>query len=64
MNGAVNPAIDALMEMTGLEKVKEQVLAIKDVVDTANRQGVALKNRYNLALLGNPETGKSLIQFV
>jgi DNA replication protein DnaC len=64
MNGAVNPAIDALMEMTGLEKVKEQVLAIKDVVDTANRQGVALKNRYNLALLGNPGTGKSLIQLV
>jgi hypothetical protein len=57
LNGAANPAIDALMDMIGLEKVKEQVLAIKDVVDTASRQGVALKNRYNLALLGNPGTG-------
>jgi hypothetical protein len=57
IEGASSDAIDAIMEMTGLEKVKSQVLDIKASVDTAKRQGIAAKGRYNLALLGNPGTG-------
>ena len=61
MEGAVNDALDSIMEMTGLEKVKEQVLSIKTKVDTALRQGTSLLNeRFNVAMLGNPGTGMSL----
>lgn len=56
--GVSNDAIDAIMEMAGLERVKAQVLDIKTAVDTAKRQGMSLsKNRYNLSCLGNPGTG-------
>jgi hypothetical protein len=59
MEGATNDALDAIMAMTGLERVKSQVLDIKASVDTAKRQGTSLaKNRYNLSCLGNPGTGK------
>lgn len=37
MEGASNDAIDSIMEMTGLEDVKMQVLRIKDKVDTTKR---------------------------
>lgn len=58
VEGASNSAIDAIMEMAGLEKVKSTVLDIKDTVDTAKRQGIPLsKKRYNLSCLGNPGTG-------
>lgn len=58
VDGASNDAIDAIMAMTGLEKVKSQVLDIKAAVDTARRQGTSIsKNRYNLSCLGNPGTG-------
>lgn len=58
MEGAVNDAIDAIMDMTGLEKVKQQVLSIKAKVDTALRQGTSLKGeRFNVVMLGNPGTG-------
>jgi hypothetical protein len=57
--GAINPAIDSIMEMIGLEKVKSQVLEIKAVVDLSVRQGTDLKKeRLGLVLLGNPGTGK------
>lgn len=56
--GADNASIDAIMEMTGLEKVKEQVLQIKAKVDTARRQGTSIKDeRFNVVLQGNPGTG-------
>jgi hypothetical protein len=56
-----NPAIDAIMEMIGLEDVKSQVLRIKAKVDTSKRQGTDLKKeRLGLTLLGNPGTGLSL----
>lgn len=59
MEGAHNEAIDAIMEMTGLEAVKEQVLKIKVKIDTTKRQGTSLKDeRFNIVLLGNPGTGK------
>ncbi|CAL1701681.1 unnamed protein product [Somion occarium] len=62
MEGAVNDAIDAIMEMSGLEQVKEQVLRIKAKVDTAQRQGTSLKGeRFNVAMLGNPGTGKTTV---
>ena len=55
---AHNPAIDKIMEMTGLEEVKAQVLKIKAKVDTSIRQGTDLrKERLGLVLLGNPGTG-------
>ena len=58
MDGAVNPPIDAIMAMTGLEDVKKQVLRIKTKVETSTRQGTDLKGeRLNIAMLGNPGTG-------
>ena len=58
LNGAVNPPIDAIMAMTGLEDVKKQVLRIKTKVETSTRQGTDLKGeRFNIAMLGNPGTG-------
>jgi hypothetical protein len=60
---ANNPAIDAIMEMIGLESVKEQVLRIKSKVETSIRQGTDLrKERLGLVLLGNPGTGIFLIR--
>jgi len=58
IDGAVNPHIDAIMEMIGLEPVKKQVLKIMDKVDVNVRQGTSLaKERFNVVLLGNPGTG-------
>ena len=58
LDGAVNPPIDAIMAMTGLEDVKKQVLRIKSKVDTSIRRGTDLKGeRFNIAMLGNPGTG-------
>lgn len=57
--GAQNDAIDAIMEMSGLEKVKDQILRIKAKVEVAARQGTSLKNeRFSVSMLGNPGTGK------
>ena len=55
---AVNPSIDEIMGMIGLEEVKSQVLRIKAKVDTSIRQNTDLKKeRFGLVLLGNPGTG-------
>ncbi|KAL4079908.1 P-loop containing nucleoside triphosphate hydrolase protein [Scleroderma yunnanense] len=60
--GVENEAIDKIMDMTGLEEVKEQILRIKAKIDTMKRQGVAInKERLNLVLLGNPGTGKTTV---
>ena len=57
-DGVNNPHIDAIMEMIGLEPVKQQVLKIMDKVDVTVRQGTSLaKERFNIVLLGNPGTG-------
>ncbi|KAF9223027.1 P-loop containing nucleoside triphosphate hydrolase protein [Gyrodon lividus] len=62
VDGAQNNAIDEIMDMTGLEQVKEQILRIKGNIDTMNRQGVPInKERLNLVLLGNPGTGKTTV---
>ncbi|KAH7390934.1 P-loop containing nucleoside triphosphate hydrolase protein [Phaeosphaeria sp. MPI-PUGE-AT-0046c] len=60
--GAENEALDALMQMIGLETVKEQFLTIKNKIDTLVRQNVPLKGeRFGAALLGNPGTGKTTV---
>ncbi|KIK26288.1 hypothetical protein PISMIDRAFT_95029 [Pisolithus microcarpus 441] len=62
VEGVQNDAVDKIMDMTGLEGVKEQMLRIKAKIDTTKRQGVALdKERFNLVLLGNPGTGKTTV---
>ena len=58
MEGASNPSIDAIMDMTGLEEVKKKVLNIKIKIDVSIRQNASLKQeRFNAVLLGNPGTG-------
>ncbi|KAK6992252.1 P-loop containing nucleoside triphosphate hydrolase protein [Favolaschia claudopus] len=60
--GADNTAIDAIMDMVGLEEVKTTVLDIKAKIDLALRQGVSLKDeRFNTTFLGNPGTGKTTV---
>lgn len=57
--GASNDAIDELMELVGLEDVKEQVLAIQAKVETCKFQGTDLKKeRFNIVFQGNPGTGE------
>ena len=58
LEGAENQALDALMDMIGLEDVKDKFLSIKSKVDTAVCQNVDVsKERFGAALLGNPGTG-------
>ena len=58
--GCKNTALDQLMEMIGLETVKDQFLSVKSSVDTKIRQGVSLADeRFSCSLLGNPGTGTS-----
>lgn len=54
-----NDAIDAIMDMVGLEEVKLQVLRIKAKIDISSRQNSDLKDDcLNVVLMGNPGTGK------
>ena len=58
---ASNSAIDSLMDLVGLEGVKSQVLGIKAKIDVSLRQDSDVKDeRFNVSLLGNPGTGKTL----
>ncbi|KAG7098433.1 hypothetical protein E1B28_000385 [Marasmius oreades] len=62
LEGAHNPEIDSLMQLTGLEQVKDQVLKIKAKIDLLKRQGVDGKDeRFNVVMLGNPGTGKTTV---
>ncbi|RAH86735.1 hypothetical protein BO86DRAFT_444640 [Aspergillus japonicus CBS 114.51] len=57
-----NEALDTLMDMIGLESVKESFLGIKVKVDVVVRQGASLAaERFGAALLGNQETGKTTV---
>ncbi|CAI6339749.1 unnamed protein product [Periconia digitata] len=59
---AENKALDELMDMIGLESVKQRFLLIKTKVDTAVRQNISLGGeRFGAALLGNPGTGKTTV---
>lgn len=58
LENATNDAIDAVMDMVGLEQVKLQILKIKAKIDTSVRQNSDMKeDRLNVAFLGNPGTG-------
>ena len=58
VENAQNEAIDSIMDMTGLEDVKSQVLRIKARIDVSLRQNTDLKDeRFNVVFLGNPGTG-------
>ncbi|MCJ1462518.1 hypothetical protein MMC07_001120 [Pseudocyphellaria aurata] len=63
VQGAKNDAIDAIMEMIGLEDVKSQILRIKDKIDVGIRQNTISKGeRYNVVFQGNPGTaGKTTV---
>jgi hypothetical protein len=59
VDGAKNQAIDSIMEMGGLEKVKQEILNIKAKAEVTERQGSSLKReRFSVSMLGNPGTGK------
>lgn len=59
---AASEHLDALMQMIGLESVKQQVLDIKIRIDTCIRQGTDIKvERFGVSLLGNPGTGKTTV---
>lgn len=61
--GARNDSLDKLMDMIGLEEVKQTFLDIKGKVDTKVRQNVPLTSeRFNCSLLGNPGTGESYLE--
>ncbi|EKM60605.1 uncharacterized protein PHACADRAFT_189732 [Phanerochaete carnosa HHB-10118-sp] len=60
--GAKNSNIDTIMEMTGLEEVKAQMLRIKAKVDIIRRQGASLTGEcFNIVLRGNPGAGKTTV---
>ncbi|KAJ6619746.1 P-loop containing nucleoside triphosphate hydrolase protein [Mycena sp. CBHHK59/15] len=62
MEGAQNEAIEAIMNMIGLEDVKSQVLKIKHKIDLVKRQNATLNDeRFNVVLQGNPGTGKTTV---
>ncbi|KAK3897515.1 helicase required for RNAi-mediated heterochromatin assembly 1, partial [Staphylotrichum tortipilum] len=60
--GAISKPLDDLMEMIGLEAVKQQFLDVKCKVDTSLRQGLSLASeRFSCCMLGNPGTGKTTV---
>ncbi|KAL2074253.1 hypothetical protein VTL71DRAFT_8031 [Oculimacula yallundae] len=62
MELAKSEPLDELMDMIGLEDVKQEFLSIKSRVDTSVRQRVSLsKVRFGCSLLGNPGTGKTTV---
>lgn len=59
---AQSQEIDKLMDMTGLESVKEKCLSMKAKVDVAIRQNVdPSRDRFGIVLLGNPGSGKTTV---
>lgn len=59
IEGASSAAIDAVMDMIGLEDVKRTMLRIKDKIEVTQRQNSSIKDeRFNIVLLGNPGTGE------
>ncbi|KAK7051490.1 hypothetical protein VNI00_004464 [Paramarasmius palmivorus] len=60
--GADNIHVDAIMEMIGIEKVKQQILDIMDMVEATKQQKRSIKDfALNAVLLGNPGTGKRVL---
>ncbi|TRM64558.1 P-loop containing nucleoside triphosphate hydrolase protein [Schizophyllum amplum] len=62
VEGKSNEHVDNIMELVGLEAVKQQVLTVMDKIEIAKQQGTSLKDqRFNVAFLGNPGTGKTTV---
>ncbi|KAI1935491.1 hypothetical protein LOZ12_005733, partial [Ophidiomyces ophidiicola] len=62
VEGQTNESLDSLMNMIGLEKVKEKFMSVKARVDAVVRQSASLNDeRFNAAFLGNPGTGKTTV---
>jgi Cdc6-like AAA superfamily ATPase len=60
--GAQNASLDKLIQMIGLEEVKQSFLEVKSIVDLAVRQDTSLNSeRFSCSLLGNPGTGKTTV---
>jgi len=58
VQGKGNSAVDSIMDMTGLEEVKRQVLQVIAKIEASTRQHASIKQeRFNVVLLGNPGTG-------
>jgi len=54
-----NAPVDELMELVGLEEIKEQFLAILAKVEVCKSQEIELdEERFNAVFQGNPGTGK------
>jgi hypothetical protein len=61
VQGKSNSAVDNIMNMTGLEEVKRQVLQVIAKIDASTRQNASIREeRFNVVLLGNPGTGSYL----
>ncbi|KXX80997.1 Helicase required for RNAi-mediated heterochromatin assembly 1 [Madurella mycetomatis] len=59
---AQSKPMDELMEMIGLEEVKQEFLSLKSKVDTALRQNISMASeRFSCSMLGNPGTGKTTV---
>ncbi|KPM36709.1 hypothetical protein AK830_g9847 [Neonectria ditissima] len=57
--GDKNAALDQLMSMVGIEEVKAEFLKVKATVEAArSRKGRLRRQGLNMALMGNPGTGK------
>jgi DNA repair exonuclease SbcCD ATPase subunit len=64
-DGASSTPMDDLMEMIGLEDVKQKFLSIKAKVDLTLRQNTSLAlDRFSCSMLGNPGTGWYLLKQV
>ena len=62
VEGASNAALDAVMDMIGLEDVKRQMLRLKDKIEVTQRQNSQISDeRFNVVFLGNPGTGMSYL---
>jgi DNA repair exonuclease SbcCD ATPase subunit len=60
-DGTQSPPMDELMNMIGLEEVKQEFLSVKSKVDLAVRQGTSLStDRFSCSMLGNPGTGTTI----
>ncbi|KAH6848029.1 P-loop containing nucleoside triphosphate hydrolase protein [Chaetomium sp. MPI-CAGE-AT-0009] len=60
--GARSKPLDDLMEMIGLEEVKQEFLGVKSKVDTELRRGSSMAGeRFSCSMLGNPGTGKTTV---
>lgn len=57
-----NVALDSLMMLVGLEAAKSQFMTIKNLVDTASRQGADLSEEsFGAVFMGNSGLGKSTV---